>query len=59
MILKSGDSWWPEEADCEKWRKAFKGVSVEEELDRMALWLEANQGRRKPESDRRRAGSGK
>jgi len=47
MILANGNHWEPEEADVIAWQRAYKSVSVHQELLAMESWCDANPSKRK------------
>lgn len=47
MILNTGDTWEPEDADIIQWQKTYPAVDVFAELAKMESWLDANPSKRK------------
>ena len=47
MLLNTGDSYQPEDADVIAWQRAYPAVDVHQELAAMESWLDANPTRRK------------
>ncbi len=47
MLLNTGDSYEPEEADIIAWQRVYPAINVHQELNAMESWLDANPTRRK------------
>lgn len=47
MLLNTGDTYEPEEADIIAWQRAYPAINVHQELNAMESWLDANPTRRK------------
>ena len=47
MILNNGDDWQPEPVDVDKWKKLYPAINVQDELNKMEGWLDANPTKRK------------
>lgn len=47
MLLNTGDTYEPEEADIIAWQRVYPAINVHQELNAMESWLDANPTRRK------------
>jgi len=47
MLLNTGDTFKPDDADVIAWQKTYPAVNVHQELMAMESWLDANPTRRK------------
>jgi cytoskeletal protein RodZ len=47
MLLNTGETYTPEQADIIAWQRTYQAVNVEQELMAMESWLDANPTRRK------------
>ncbi len=47
MLLNNGDTYIPEDVDIIAWQKAYPAIDVNQELNAMESWLDANPTRRK------------
>lgn len=47
MLLNTGDTYEPEEADIVAWQRVYPAIDVHQELNAMESWLDANPTRRK------------
>ena len=47
MLLNTGDTYTPDDADVIQWEKAYPAINVYQELNAMESWLDANPTRRK------------
>lgn len=47
MLLNTGETYQPEEADIIAWQRTYPAINVHQELNAMESWLDANPTRRK------------
>ncbi len=47
MLLNTGETYQPEEADIIAWQRTYPAIDVHQELNAMESWLDANPTRRK------------
>lgn len=47
MLLNTGETYTPDEADIIQWQKTYKAIDVHQELMAMESWCDANPTKRK------------